>query len=136
MELTEALRTTGAVRDFTDEPVTDDVVYRILEIARFAPNGGNRQAWRIIVVKDPSIRTRLRDLYLGNWYEYLAQISAGLTPWAAVTDRRREAEAVTAAPDLAARAKVGATWVRRALRPGPSHAGPGCRPHQARFCRP
>ena len=105
MELIEALRSTGAVREFTDEPVTDDVVHRILEIARFAPNGGNRQAWRVIVVKDPGTRTRLRDLYLGTWYEYLAQISAGLTPWAVVTDRQREAEAVATAPELAAQAK-------------------------------
>ncbi len=105
MELIEALRTTGAVREFTDEPVGDDVVYRLLEVARFAPNGGNRQAWRIVLVKDPSVRARLRELYLENWYEYLAQVSAGLTPWAAVTDRNAEASAVASAPALAEAAR-------------------------------
>jgi nitroreductase len=105
VELTEALRTTGAVREFTEEPVGDDVVYRLLEVARFAPNGGNRQAWRIIVVKDRAVRARLRQLYLDNWYEYLAQVVAGLTPWAAVTDRRLEDEARSAAPALAAQAR-------------------------------
>ena len=37
------MRTTGAVRHFTDEPLPDDVLARILDNARFAPTGGNRQ---------------------------------------------------------------------------------------------
>jgi nitroreductase len=107
MELIEALRTTGAVREFTDEPVADDVLYRLLDVARFAPNGGNRQAWHVIVVKNREVRARLRDLYLDNWYAYLAQMSAGLTPWAAVTDRRAELDAISEAPLLAERAQSG-----------------------------
>ena len=107
MDLTEALRTTGAVREFTAEPVEDDQVHRLLEVARFAPNGGNRQAWRIVVVKDPVVRRALRDIYLPGWYEYLAQVSAGLTPWAVVTDRALEASAVANAPEIAAAASDG-----------------------------
>jgi nitroreductase len=103
MELSEGLRSTGAVRDFTDAPVPDDVVYGLLETARFAPNGGNRQAWHVIVVRDPATRLALRDLYLPGWYEYLPQMEAGLTPFAAVTDRDAEATARTRAPDFAAR---------------------------------
>lgn len=107
MDLAEALRTTGAVREFTDEPVDDATVYRLLETARFAPNGGNRQAWRIVVVKDPATRRALRDIYLPGWYEYLAQVAAGLTPWAVVTDRALEAQAVSGADDVAAAAAEG-----------------------------
>jgi hypothetical protein len=40
MELTDALRTTGAVREFTDEPVDDATLARVLDTARFAPSGG------------------------------------------------------------------------------------------------
>ena len=107
MDLGEALRTTGAVREFTDEPVDDATVFRLLETARFAPNGGNRQAWRIVVVKDPATRRALRDIYLPGWYEYLAQVSAGLTPWAVVTDRQAEADAVARAGEVAAAAAAG-----------------------------
>ncbi len=53
MDLIDALRTTGAVREFTGVPVDDATLYRILDTARFAPNGGNRQAWRVVVVQDP-----------------------------------------------------------------------------------
>ena len=101
MELIEALRTTGTVRDFTDEPVPDDVLARVLDTARFAPSGGNRQGWQVVVVTDGDIRCALRDLYLAGWYEYVAITMAGLTPWAPVTDREAEARAVAAAPQVA-----------------------------------
>lgn len=50
----EALRTTGAVRQFTDTPVADEVVARVLDLARFAPSGANAQAWHVVLVKDPA----------------------------------------------------------------------------------
>ena len=107
MEIVEALRTTGAVREFEPEPVPDEVLYRLLDTARFAPNGGNRQAWRVVVVRDPATRRALRELYTAGWYEYLAMGAAGLTPWAAVTDREAEARALAQAPDVAAQAAAG-----------------------------
>jgi nitroreductase len=97
------LRTTGTVREFLPDPIADDVVYRILETARFAPNGGNRQAWRVVLVKDPEIRAGLRDAYLPGWYEYLAMTAEGLTPFAPVTDREAKARARARAPEVAAR---------------------------------
>jgi nitroreductase len=104
MDLIETLRSTGAVREFHPEPIDDAVLRRLLDTARFAPNGGNRQAWRVIVVKDADKRRALRDLYLMGWYEYLAMTGAGLTPWAPVTDRDAEAAAIVRAPQLAAKA--------------------------------
>lgn len=90
MDLIHALRTTGSVRDFTDRPVTDDVLSAILDDARFAPSGGNRQAWHVIVVRDPGRRETLRDLYLDGWHDYVAHRLARLTPFsplATETDR-------------------------------------------------
>jgi nitroreductase len=107
VELIDALRTTGAVRDFVTSEVDDDTVYRLLDTARFAPNGGNRQAWRVIVVKDAGLRRSLRDAYLPGWYQYLAQVGAGLTPWAAVTDREAEQRALAQAPAVAQAAAGG-----------------------------
>ncbi|HWE69285.1 MAG TPA: nitroreductase family protein [Acidimicrobiales bacterium] len=107
MELNTALRTTGAVREFEPTPVADEVIYRILDTARFAPNGGNRQAWRVVVVQDPTIRKQLRDSYLPGWYEYLALAQAGLTPWAVVTDRDRERQVLAEADQLARSAAPG-----------------------------
>lgn len=67
MELVDAMRTTGAVRYFRPGAVPDDVLYRALDAARFAPSGGNRQGWHVIVVRDQELRTRLKELYLRSW---------------------------------------------------------------------
>jgi nitroreductase len=83
MQLYEVMRTTPATRDFADEPVDDRVLYRILDHARFAPSGGNRQGWHVIVVSDPETRKRLRDLYVLGWREYTAHVRQGFVPFAA-----------------------------------------------------
>ena len=94
MELTDALRTTGSVRAFLDEPVPDEVIYAILDDARFAPSGGNRQAWRVIIVKDAQRRQALRDLYLDGWHDYIAHVLAGLIPFSPLaSDEDRAAAA-------------------------------------------
>jgi len=100
VELRDALRTTGAVREFEDTPVDEATVYGLLETARFAPSGGNRQGWRVVLVDDPAKKRALRDLYLPGWYEYLAIAGAGLVPFAPVTDRAAEAEAARRAPEV------------------------------------
>ncbi len=94
MELVDALCTTGAVRDFLDAPVDDEALVRILDRARFAPSGGNRQGWRVVVVKDPTVRSGVRDIYVAGWAEYQAQRAAGLTPFAPITDIAAEADAL------------------------------------------
>ena len=43
MDLFEVMRTTFACREFQDEEIEDEVIHRILDNARFAPSGGNRQ---------------------------------------------------------------------------------------------
>ncbi|MGB6761662.1 nitroreductase family protein, partial [Mycobacterium sp.] len=96
MELTDALRTTGAVRDFTDQAVDDALLGRVLDTARFAPSGGNAQAWHVVVVKDRERRRRLRDFYVRGSMDYMAMLAAGLRPWAPTNDRDAEARALAA----------------------------------------
>jgi nitroreductase len=83
MELRTVMRTTPSTREFTDDDLPDDVLYDILEVARFAPNGGNRQSWKAIVVRDRATKERIRELYDLGWREYAAHRKAGLVPFAA-----------------------------------------------------
>jgi nitroreductase len=71
MELTQAMRTASAIRRFRPDAVSDDVLYRVLDCARFAPSGGNRQGWRVVVVRDPELRRALAELYLPRWRGYM-----------------------------------------------------------------
>ncbi len=77
MELDEVMRTTAAVRSFTDEAVDPSVLHRILDNARFAPSGGNQQGWHVTIVRDPDRRRRLADLSATTWRRYLAEQVAG-----------------------------------------------------------
>lgn len=106
MDLLAAMRTTGAVRDFTDEPVVDDVVERLLDSARFAPNGGNRQAWHVVVLRDPVVRSAMQALYVEPWSEYFAQTVGGITPWSPLGDRELERSIVDAAHATDAHADI------------------------------
>jgi nitroreductase len=81
MDLYAVMRSTPAVREFTDDPLPDETLRRILENARFAPSGGNRQGTRIVVVRDPATRERLAELNRPAVRRYVAQIKAGQSPW-------------------------------------------------------
>jgi nitroreductase len=71
MDLYETMRCAPTSRRFKDDAVPREVLLRALEAARFAPSGGNRQGWRVVVVEDPAKRAALRDLYLPGWRAYL-----------------------------------------------------------------
>lgn len=81
MELYDVMRTTPAVREFTDDPLPDDILERILDSARFAPTGGNRQGVRVIVLRDRYTRSALADLGLTAARRYTAQLAKGESPW-------------------------------------------------------
>ena len=74
MELAEAMRTAGSTRRHRPDPVPDEVIYRVLDNARFAPSGGNRQGWRVVIVRDAEIRGRLSEIYRKSWYEFHAPL--------------------------------------------------------------
>ena len=57
-------------------PFRRETILRVLDAARFAPSGGNRQGWRVVVVEDPERRRALRDLYLPTWRAYTEQTGA------------------------------------------------------------
>jgi len=81
MELYEVMRTTAAIREFTDDPLPDEVLGRILDHARFAPSGGNRQGAHLVLVTDRATREALAELNKPAVRRYVAQSAAGETPW-------------------------------------------------------
>ncbi len=59
----EIMRTTRAMRRLRPDPVPDELIRRILEAGSAAANGGNTQRWRFLVLKDPSIKRAVQQLY-------------------------------------------------------------------------
>jgi nitroreductase len=83
----EAMRTIGACRRYKP----DDVVYAAAESARFAPQGGNRQPTRLVVVRERATKERLRDLYLEPWEKYFEAALAGAQALGATLASREKA---------------------------------------------
>src|SRR6516162_7015255 len=94
MELYDVLRTTFAAREFTTDPLPDEVLAKILDYARFAPSGGNRQGWRVIVVRDPATKRKLADLSAFAGRHYAAQAANGENPWNTVDPPRVDAATI------------------------------------------
>lgn len=102
MDLYDVMRTTAAVREFTDDPLPDDALHTILDNARFAPSGGNRQGTRVVIVRDPATRERLVEITKPGARRYHAQRHAGETPWSAYAASRVTEEQVDRTPVPAA----------------------------------
>ncbi|MYH16920.1 MAG: nitroreductase family protein [Gammaproteobacteria bacterium] len=81
MELFEVMRTAFAARNFTDKPVSDQTLRKLLDNARFAPSGGNRQGWKVIAVREADTRARLAALIEPTFKRYVAQMQAGEAPY-------------------------------------------------------
>jgi nitroreductase len=77
MELQDVIRRAGTCRYFKSDPVDDTDLRRLFEAARFAPQGGNRQPIRWVVVRDAAAKRQLRDWYLEPWGRYMAGVEAG-----------------------------------------------------------
>ena len=74
MELSEAIGTQRAIRHFSDRPVSDETVRALMEAATSAPNAGNRQQWRFLVIRDREAKRRLGEWYLQAWTETVSRI--------------------------------------------------------------
>ena len=52
MSVYDVVRSRLTVREFTDDPVPDEVVEKLLTAAQWAPSSRNLQPWHFIVVRD------------------------------------------------------------------------------------
>ncbi len=84
MDCYEVMRTTFSAREFTGESLPNAVLYEILDHARFAPSGGNRQGGRVIVVRHQATKDEMARLAEPASKRYAAQVAAGESPWNAV----------------------------------------------------
>jgi nitroreductase len=74
MEIGEAIRKRRAVRSYTDRPVDDETLDRLLRLALRAPSGGGQQAWSLLVVRDPKARTGIANLIIDGGARYFAMM--------------------------------------------------------------
>jgi nitroreductase len=96
VDLYDVMRTTFSAREFTADPLPDEVLARIFENARFAPSGGNRQGGHVIVIRDQGIKDALAELAKPTAQRYMTQQMAGENPWNTYVPTRVTAEQIAA----------------------------------------
>ena len=65
VETSDALRARRNVRQFTEQPVPDEALDRILEAGRRAPSAGNWQPWDFVLVTDRAQLVELAKVWQG-----------------------------------------------------------------------
>ncbi len=70
MPLADAMRTQRAVRRLRTDPVDDETLHAVLELALKAPTGSNLQGWEFVVVRDPGVKHQLARLNRQAWSVY------------------------------------------------------------------
>ncbi|MGR8947829.1 MAG: nitroreductase family protein [Gammaproteobacteria bacterium] len=79
MELNDVLKSNATCRYYKKDPVADEVLAGVIDAARWAPSGGNRQPLSFVVVRARETKQALQDLYLPLWNAYVDGINAGET---------------------------------------------------------
>jgi nitroreductase len=89
MDVGTAIRTRRSVRRYKRKEIPDGTLRDILEAARLAPSAANRQAWEMIVVKDPGLKAELVPLcknqkFIGDCSAFLVAIEDPSQRWSRV----------------------------------------------------
>lgn len=66
-DLFEIIGSTRSMRRLKPDPVPDEVIYQVLNAGIRAPSGTNTQNWRFVVVKDPTVKKQVQDVYQKGW---------------------------------------------------------------------
>lgn len=57
----DKMRTRHSVRDYSDRPVTRDVIESCIRTAGTAPSGANHQPWHFVAIANADMKQRIRD---------------------------------------------------------------------------
>ena len=76
--LFEAIYSQRAIRKLKPDPVSDELVHKLIEAATKAPSGGNTEPWAFVVIRDAGTKAKIAEWYLEAWEKtYVAGTDGG-----------------------------------------------------------
>jgi nitroreductase len=101
MELFDTIRTTRAVRRFSNEPVGDDEILTCLRAAAQGPSGGNIQPWQFVVVTDADRKRAIGEVYRRSYERYEPALLKAKPPFRSDEEKASFARMLAASRHLA-----------------------------------
>lgn len=62
MDVLTAIKTRRSIRFYTDQPIDEDLLDKVLEAAMYAPSAHNKQPWHLVVIRDREELTRISEV--------------------------------------------------------------------------
>jgi len=86
-DILDVISTRKSIRRYKPDPIPDEILFKVLEAARWAPTGENYQPWRFIVIKNQETKNKI-----GN----LAKLGSGsrMTAWYCLGEMQRRFEEI------------------------------------------
>jgi nitroreductase len=119
---TRLLTRVRQIRDFRPDPVPEDLLTEILEVARWTGSASNRQSWRFVVIRDAATLKRIAEIgapstnHVGKAPLAIAIVMPGEAEVRDAYDEGRVAERILVAAELLGLG-AGIAWVKAGLRP-------------------
>jgi len=107
----EHMKTRHSIRDFSNRPVSKNIIENCIRTAGSAPSGANHQPWHFVAIRNPEIKSKIRKasekeeeaFYAGGggdeWIKALEPIGTGpekphleIAPWLIVIFAQRYGE--------------------------------------------
>jgi 5,6-dimethylbenzimidazole synthase len=79
-ELLELVKSRRSTRRFKPDPIPEDSVLKIIEVARWAPSGFNLQPWEFVIVRNPELKKSIVDICRAN-FEQQRKMESTREPW-------------------------------------------------------
>jgi len=67
MKILEIIKSRRSVREYLPMQVSNKVLFRILEAARWAPSAHNAQPWRFVTIRDAALKRKLAEAMANRW---------------------------------------------------------------------
>jgi len=65
--LLELVQNTRSIRRFKPDPIPDEYIEKMIEVARWAPSGFNQQPWEYVIVKSPELKKKIYATFNTYW---------------------------------------------------------------------
>lgn len=77
--LLEIFKKRRSIRRYKKESVSDELIAKIVEAARWAPSGANKQPWEFIVIRNESLKKRIVEI-IEEQFEHMAKMEVTKDP--------------------------------------------------------